>query len=413
MKILIVNQPLYNKGDSAAHKSTLISLKQMLPGAKIEVILTNANEDAVKEFSVAGITYSKVDYIISSKIVVNLKRIFYRFFFLFKIQKFVLLFPSLNKISKKIKDSDIVVCAPGGICMGGFRNWYHVCILMIAKHFQKPIYYYSRSIGPFLETGFSNKLFKKNSVDLLNYFSFIALRDSKSAKFADVLGVKYVQTVDPVFLCNPADFINEKKDWNLPKSYVVFVPNSLTWQYRYKNVPQERIDSFYLRIVELLKHLFPNVNVVMLPQLFGTNRGDYSYFEKIKRMSNDDKIIVLPENVTSDMQQVIISKSSLVIGARYHSVVFAINNSVPFVSLSYEHKMNGLLELLGKQDCSFDLTKIFENSWNENVAIEELERLINCAKRDPQTRDKAHVIALNCMKKMVEQIELDKKEAEI
>ena len=174
MKILIVNQPLYNKGDSAAHKSTLISLKQMLPGAKIEVILTNANEDAVKEFSVAGITYSKVDYIISSKIVVNLKRIFYRFFFLFKIQKFVLLFPSLNKISKKIKDSDIVVCAPGGICMGGFRNWYHVCILMIAKHFQKPIYYYSRSIGPFLETGFSNKLFKKNSVDLLNYFSFIA-----------------------------------------------------------------------------------------------------------------------------------------------------------------------------------------------------------------------------------------------
>lgn len=404
MKLLIVNQPLYNKGDSAAHKGFLRTLKQLLPNADIEVVLANANDEAIKEFSVAGVKYSATSYIDSSKLITYLQRLFYRFFLLLKIQKLALLFPYLNVLSKKIQDADAIICAPGGICMGGFRNWSHICILWIAKYFHKPVFYYSRSIGPFSDKGWSNKLFKKNSISLLKYFSFISLRDSKSAKFADELGIEYMQTVDPVFLNTPANHISLEQDFKLTNSYVVFVPNRLTWQYTYRNVPQDRIDSFYLKVMGLLAKRFAGMDILMLPQLFGVNRGDHAYFEQLKEKSKMENVVVLPENISSDIQQALISKASLVIGARYHSVVFAINNCVPFISLSYEHKMNGLLESLGKLNCSFDLTKISTTKWNENEAVAEIEQMMAMAKPDLEAREKAHVIAQNCIDKMVELI---------
>ena len=80
MKLLIVNQPLYNKGDSAAHKSFLRTLKQLLPNASIEVVLVNANNDAVNEFSVAGVKYSITSYMDASRLITYLQRLFYRIF---------------------------------------------------------------------------------------------------------------------------------------------------------------------------------------------------------------------------------------------------------------------------------------------------------------------------------------------
>ena len=151
----------------------------------------------------------------------------------------------------------------------------------------------------------------------------------------------------------------------------------------------------------------------MLPQLFGVNRGDHAYFEQLKEKSKMENVIVMPENISSDVQQLLISNSSLVIGARYHSIVFAINNCVPFVSLSYEHKMNGLLESLDKQNSSFDLTKISTTKWSENESIAEIERMIATAKPDLDAREKAHIIAQNCMEKMVEQIKKEERGAEI
>ncbi len=35
---------------------------------------------------------------------------------------FVKIYTGYRKIFNKIKNADIVICAPGGICMGGFHN---------------------------------------------------------------------------------------------------------------------------------------------------------------------------------------------------------------------------------------------------------------------------------------------------
>lgn len=83
------------------------------------------------------------------------------------------------------------------------------------------------------------------------------------------------------------------------------------------------------------------------------------------RRIKDNRIVVIDDIYSSDIQQTIIAYSQLVVGARYHSVVFSLNNAVPFIALSYEHKISGLLETLDKVDCMVDiqnfiLTKMVE-----------------------------------------------------
>ena len=56
-------------------------------------------------------------------------------------------------------------------------------------------------------------------------------------------------------------------------------------------------------------------------------------------------------------------------GARYHSVVFAVNNDVPFVALSYEHKMSGLAEALGLSGQVVDITERIRTEAGRSEAI--------------------------------------------
>lgn len=59
-----------------------------------------------------------------------------------------------------LQKADLIICAPGGICMGGFQDWNHLFYLQLAKYARKPLAYYGRSFGPFPITTKSNRDFK-------------------------------------------------------------------------------------------------------------------------------------------------------------------------------------------------------------------------------------------------------------
>ena len=281
------------------------------------------------------------------------------------------LYPFLRKLIPYYKWADLVVCAPGGICMGGFQDWLHLYQLYLAKVLNKPLVYYSRSFGPFPTRTFSNRLFKRFSLEILRYFSFLSIRDAKTMQLADELGLSYVPSIDTAFLDAPQVSIPSEVSAKLQGDYMVFVPNSLTWHYAYKSIPQERIDAFYLAIMDRLHERYPLLQIVMLPQLCNRgDGGDYKYFLGLKDQFSQKGILeVLPDIYSSDMQQSVIRNAKFVIGARYHSIVFAINQAVPFVALSYEHKMEGLLEELGLQGCGMSIEGTFvdENMWQKSL----------------------------------------------
>ena len=123
-------------------------------------------------------------------------------------------------------------------------------------------------------------------------------------------------------------------------------------------------------------------------------------FNEIKNQSNfPNRVFVLEEQYGSDIQQSIISNASFLIGARYHSIIFSINQDVSFISLSYEHKMNGVVEILNKKDCEIDLVKEFADQPMSDILQSDLiERIItksHVLESIKGTKKVAHNIANN------------------
>ena len=343
MKIAIVNQPLGNRGDESAHKAFVRQLALCMPDIQIDVVFLGREQVLVDAMKIDS---SNVRYINIPKY--RLEGTVEKMSILLNSSLWLSYYhPTLRKFKEFIKSYDKILCAPGGICLGGFLSWDHLWQLMVVKELGKPIFYWGRSIGPFSDEDFSRSIFLRKSKELLKYFSYISLRDKTSMESAGKMGVKAIEVVDSAFLEEPLTDISPCIQESIGKDYVVFVPNQLTWHYRYKNVSQEHINSFYLSLIDLLGRKYPSSKIVMLPQTFKSWINDYEYFLKLKKLADNDRIVVIDENQSSDIQQSIIRHSRLVVGARYHSIVFALNNGIPFISLSYEHKMRGLLELIG------------------------------------------------------------------
>lgn len=373
MKILIVNQPLNNRGDESAHKALIRSLhSSMAKDCKIEVLFIGNDSDSIKQFSVEGenIAYTRFH---------SLRGFFsYRAIVLRWHLPLIFLFlhPLALRIVVKMMSADIVMCAPGGICMGGFQNWGHVHLLLLAMCLRKPIFYYGRSIGPFPEATSDNRLFRKWSYRLLHYFTYISLRDAKSCDIAKEAGIDYMETTDTAFLDSPSCVLpTEVADLIGGGDYMVLVPNSLKWHYAYRDCDQQLIEKFYLLIIQLVEKRFPSLKIVMMPQTFGYGEeSDIHYMQRLRSMSDSQRIIVVPDTYSSDVQQKVIAGSQFVIGSRYHSIVFAINQSIPFVSLSYEHKMSGLLNILSLDERMVDITNAFKNTKSVDEAIAQIEQ---------------------------------------
>lgn len=406
-KILIINQPTKNRGDEAAHKSLVRRLNNKFPNSEIKVIFTQNDDDTIRQFKVSN---SENKYIRIKLKGRGLNGFIPKCLLLFNVYWLAYLFSGYRYILKIIKEADIVISAPGGICMGGFHNWNHLFFLYLAFLAKKKVIYYSRSIGPFPHDKLEYKIFNWHSLKLMKKMSFISLRDQKSISIAESLGVKVVSSIDTAFLDVPDARIPDEISEMIGDDYVVFVPNSLVWHHAYRNVDSQFIKIYYLKIIGILRHRFPTSNIVMLPQLFNDSKNsDYKYFLEIKSYSNSNKVIPIKDIYSSDIQQKIISKAKFVIGARYHTIVFAINNKIPFVALCYEHKISGLLKILNLLSVGVEIENICKSQkFLENSKI-EIERAIdNSFLIDlDKAHYKANSIANGCFEKMSKILEGD------
>ncbi|MDD3078910.1 MAG: polysaccharide pyruvyl transferase family protein [Paludibacter sp.] len=399
--ILIINQPCNNRGDEAAHRSLIRALSKLFPDTEITILFAGANKESVQEMIVNN---KNIKYHI-----INLHRGFTRLVrFLMSIKcEWILYYfhPNVREYKKYVASSDYVINAPGGICMGQFQNWQHILWLNIALNLKKNIAYYGRSFGPFPDKTIYNKVFRNKSLKLLRSFDFITIRDKKTMEIADKYEIPYTETIDTAFLDVPNSTIPESINKLInSKEYIVFVPNSLTWHPGYMKINQKLIDSFYIAIFKILNDKFPNSKIVLLPQLFNCNNSDERYFEHLKNelKSSHDNIVLIPEIYSSDIQQAIIKESKLVVGARYHSIVFAINNNVPFIALSYEHKIEGLLDILHLDNWLIDITEMKNSQYNESKIISNFQFILD--KISIQTtefgKETAYKIAHNCLKEL-------------
>lgn len=393
MNILIVNQPTGNRGDESAHRALVRALSRRYPEANIRIAFMGVSKSSFEGLQIQA---SNVHY---ENIPIRHIQTLAKWAFLFHFRWLLpLLRQGYRRLRKRIREADVVVSAPSGICLGPFRSWYMLLVDWMVVQGGKPFAYYSPSFGPKPEGQRGDGLFWRECVKVLKRFDFLSIRDAKTMKFADDLGLHYVPSIDTAFLDSPSEPVPQGVAAKIGDQYVVFVPNSLTWHVAYRNASQEVIDGFYFRVMDLLAKRFPQARIVLLPQLYGRgNGGDHAYFLRLReRYAHPERIEVLPETLTSDMQQAIVAKAQLVIGARYHSIVFAINNAVSFVSLSYEHKMTGLLDVLGLGMASVDIQSLGLSRDSAQRALEKVETALANPVSVEKARDKARTIATAC-----------------
>lgn len=399
MNILVINQPLNNRGDESAHKALIRNLCERLPECKINVLFVKANSNSVHQFN---INKENVKYI-NLKSIKGFNKITY-IGLKYNLPLLWYLHPTIKEVINIYKKNDYILCAPGGICMGGFQNWTHLFYLKLAKYLHKPLIYYGRSFGPFPTDTKNNRRFKRISLEMLNYFSFLSIRDTKTENLAKQFNLRYNSTVDTAFLDSPKTQIPiEIQKLIKTNKYMVFVPNLLIWHYKYKNkLTKETVLNFYKEIISIITINYPDLNIIFLPQTFnyGNYLGDDKYFFlDLAKEIDDPRLIVIDDIYGSDIQQTIIANSEFLIGARYHSVVFAINNNVPFIALSYEHKISGLIHKLNKDDRLVDITQL-ENGNNDKL-LDQIKILVKNLEKDKKAQNLAKTIANDCFNKLV------------
>ena len=405
MKILLINQPASNRGDEAAHRGLMRALCARYPDAKLTVVFLGVDPESVRAMQVQR---PNIDYVLIPLRRSEARRIPVYASMLHLRALVTHLHPAYRRLRQLMCQADYIVNAPGGICMGGFQNWGHVFHLEMARGCRKPVAYYSRSFGPFRDRSRRERLFKRLSLDLLRSFDFLAIRDSKTMALADQLGLRYVAAIDAAFLDVPTASIPSEVDTAIGSgAYTVFVPNSLVWHVDYRSADPQRIDQFYLAILDRLCVTGGSEKVVMLPQLYNVGRhGDFHYFEKLKALSaHRDRIVVLPETYGSDVQQSIIAKAKFMVGARYHSIVFALNNRVPFVSLAYEHKMPGLLAILGQNGRGVDIRSLGQAGFDEAACLRKIEIGLEQSQLPDTVTDHAHALAQECFQALCRRID--------
>lgn len=373
MRIIVFNQYFNNRGDESAHKALIRSLRDNFPKAEIIVLYNKNKYEVAKPFMVEGtnVTYKALPNFRPGKIW----RKMIKFTLIHNCIGLSLLHPAAKAFYKYMKSADYNICVPGGIDMGGFQDWSHLFLLHLAKYTNKPLAYYGRSIGPFPEVTKYNKYFKKLSEDILRYFSYLSLRDAKSCNLAKSMGINYISTVDTAFQDSPNVEVPEELSKEIGKDYLVFVPNLLIWHFAYKGkVNRNTVIKFYTDITKILLEKFTTSKIVMLPQTYGYKDdifgNDEYFFHEIENAVNNNRIFVAKDSLcNSDIQQSIIRNAKVMVGARYHSVIFAINNCVPLVALSYEHKINGMLETINESDRMIDITNTFGNIESINECL--------------------------------------------
>lgn len=392
MNYLVINQPLNNRGDESAHRGFIRALIAQNPTCHITCLFIGENEEDIDAFRVSD---NRVQYvnIPANSLFRKVAKIG-----IFKPTRWIwYLHPTTNRVFQYYKSADVIVCAPGGADLGGFLSWKHLAYLYFAIHLHKSLAYFGRSFGPLRDHTLAQRVFRQKSIEALKQMKFISLRDGQSQAFAHELDIPFTATIDSAFLEDVHSIIPSSVQSLIgTEPYIVFVPNLLTWHYNFAGrISEITVRSFFVQIGKLLRQLYPHKKIVMLPQLFGARGSDYTLFQWLAHEWGGDNTIVLPDTISSDIQQSIIAHADLMIGARYHSVVFAIHNATPLVALCYEHKISGLLASLNKTDCMVDLIHGLDSEYCIRHTLSIIQEKIGFAQADKSAATLAHTIAHN------------------
>ncbi|SDI72380.1 colanic acid/amylovoran biosynthesis protein [Pseudobutyrivibrio sp. 49] len=347
MKVTIIHAHWNNRGDEAALRAFVDELYAKYENADIYVQVLSS---IVKQFPYDD----KRIHLSNVKFPKRKNKLDYWMAYLTKGR--LSIFSNTREFVKLVEGSDLVLHGPGGPSIGDIYydvEEEYLKRLDLIRRMGIKYAFYAPSMGPF-----EKKDEKRNALRrrVLENAEFIYLREATSEKFVKDFGIKNKTAVslDSAFqhysdeqkYAKQLDEYKELKEFMSRYDRVVgMTTTDLSWHPVHKK-NLELKDNIFNSFAQLIEHLDKqNIGVVFIPQLFGIH-NDRRYMETFKK----DNCFVIDDTHDTYFQQYLISQLYAVIGMRYHSNIFSAKMGTPFISVSYEQKMSGFMNISGLND---------------------------------------------------------------
>lgn len=241
-------------------------------------------------------------------------------------------------IAKEMRHAKLLISGGGSLLQdktSARSFFYYSYIIKAAKKRGLKTMLYANGIGP-IETEKN----RKRAKEILESMDYISLREGSSADTVKELGAK----VTPNITCDPAFFLesaDEKWISRLIKRYDIspdkkyFAIALRDWQENDKRL-DEKISDLCRRLGK--EKLCP-IFIAM------QDSKDYDISKRICAISGKSSPIIV--NATARELVGLLSHVEFVVGMRLHTLIFAAAAGIPMVGLSYDPKVDSVLEYIG------------------------------------------------------------------
>ncbi|ODB36813.1 hypothetical protein BB427_02015 [Pseudoalteromonas sp. BMB] len=289
------------------------------------------------------------------------------FEFLFK-----LFFP--NKEHRKtfniIKNADSIVVKGGGFLhtYGKVEDlyylWFGLYYLLLGKRLKKKLIVLPNSIGPI--TGFTNKLFTKW---VLNKCDLLYVRERVSLKFCQEIGInnaKYAFDLGYYAEESYPDGINKKlvdeciNKLSCDKSNVGITVRP----YRFPSAedPSERYENYIQSIAAFCNDNKENCAYHFIVQVQGPSAHETDMIainDVVSKLESGVEFTVIDIDINYKEIMTVYDKLDVLIGTRFHSVIFSQVQGVPAAAIAYGgNKTHGIMKEIDLHEYVIDINEI-------------------------------------------------------
>lgn len=259
----------------------------------------------------------------------------------------------LIDIMRCLRDTNLFISGGGGLLQDstgkGWSILYYLGLILAAKTVKVPVMIYAQGIGPV------NKQINKKLIKwILNKVDLITVRDKPSKELLENLGVVkpsiYVNS-DPVFLLKKKN-INNIIDRHPLIQQLINSDNRPLIGVSVREYKGNGLDSksIFAQAVDYLVENY-QAKIIFLP--FKFDEDVYSSEEILSLMKNKAEVLKIklePEELLS-----VLSRLSLLVGVRLHSIIFSSIANIPFVAFNYDPKVKYFVEDLGLSELLLEI----------------------------------------------------------
>lgn len=348
-----------NKGDAALTSVLIGDLKRKFPKANVTILkLESVSKGGDFEGAVEKPSFM---YFVANKYQNSLIKLAYALYmisvtlfwawWLRTTRRHFYLPKHLRDVTDIYEHADLIVPVGGGYIRSrkGLVARFNIPLLLhpllLGSLLGKPTILYSQSMGPF-----HNALEEWMVGYVLKRMTLILLREDISVALLANMGVKgnVARAIDSGFLLESKEQIDIRTRYNLPAGKLLVGVTVRSW------LSGEAQASYEQAVARALDNLVETsgAQVVFIPQVTAVKGDDDRIVSRRVHGFMHHKKAAIVVNDEPDHHQIkaLYNNLDMLLGTRFHSVIFSLTSLVPVLAIEYEHKTSGIMRDLRLED---------------------------------------------------------------